>query len=402
MSVQELQQRIADLEQQLNAAAQQQGGATAAQPTTASSVIVHTRKEKIKKFKETDDVEEWIEEVEPCLSKFDTETLKVNFILENLDQRPKTEIRLNIDRSKATSSEVFDILREAYGVKETSIQLQQEFYTRKQQPTESIEDFSYALMDKAINLKKMKLKAFQKPNEILKEVLAEGVNDINLKRELRRLNTEQPTLTMHELMDRATKWDKDKEQQKELDVETCSQTSTMSTLLQAFQEQQEEIKKLSEAMQSRGRGQNRGRGYYRGQNRGNSWSRGQYRGNSRGRGQGRGHSWERGYDQGNNPPAQPSTWNGTGQQQPEAATPQQSPQMENANNGEVTRNNNCFYCNQPNHIQRFCLQKRRDERQQYQQSTNYSHSSLRNPSRVENLRIPQQHIRNKWTSTTLA
>ena len=61
------------------------------------------------------------------------------------------------------------------------------------------------LMDIMCELRRMGWKNYTDEDTILKERLAEGVRDINLRRELQRLNEGRPAMKFHEVRKRAVK-----------------------------------------------------------------------------------------------------------------------------------------------------------------------------------------------------
>ena len=392
-----------------------------------SPIVYHTKTEKlIKKYREGDDIADWIESITNYIAKFTTESEKVDCILNNLDHRPYTEVRFRIDRSKGFPVEVFKILNDIYGNKNTFSQLQKKLFSREQQPGESIDDYSYALIDLLIQMEKMDPKLRDNSDQILKDIFSEGVADIPLKHEMKRLNREKTEQRYFEMRDEAKRWLQD-EFIKNRTENVTHETVKVDMLLEAFKEQKEEMKKLSEAVYYQP-SSNRGQiptTYHQSQNKewrptayqhprrewiphhyqqpqisGNHYGynlqqddgrhnqgisnrphfssrteyqnssqraqpRGQFRGMTRGRGNFRGEYRGRG---------------------------SYSSFRNNVQNVDTTRNNNavlgdvssqstrdpvmCYYCNLPNHTERNCIQRVRDEMStQSTWSTNYNHSS---------------------------
>ena len=356
----ELKETIQQLEQKLKEAEIKQKEFRVA-AENKNPVIIQTKPDKkISKFGISDDVDDWIDTVSCYISKFKTELEKVDFVLNHLEKGPYTEVRFKIDRQKSTASEVFQILQEVYGVKQTLIQLQQEFFTRQQEPDESMTDYSYVLMEKMIVMEKQGSTAFRNTDEMLKERFAEGIRNVNLRRELRRLNREQPKLKFFQLRDHADRWSKDEELAHEVAVQ---ESVTLDNLFHVFQEQQQEIKKLNEAVQTRMRGSRGSRGYPRS------------RGTSRGRGYHR-HFTQR-YSQTNN--SYGSTRDSEHKKQEgnamlrETSGPETNQDQRHDNQCDGTFV--CFYCGQPNHISRNCIKRKQDQRRQgYKMQTNLHHS----------------------------
>ena len=77
--------------------------------------------------------------------------------------------------------------------------LQQRYYSRQQGGDEILDDFAHALMDLAMKIADLSQNVIPHKDASVKSRFAEGDYDMELKRELKRLNTERPTLKFHEL-----------------------------------------------------------------------------------------------------------------------------------------------------------------------------------------------------------
>jgi len=350
----------------------------------------------------------------------------VDCILNNLDNRPYTEVRFRIDRSKVSSVEVFKILSDIYGNKNTFSQLQKKLFSREQQPGESIEEYSYALIDLLIEMEKLDPKLRDNSDQILKDIFSEGVTDIHLKHEMKRLNREKTEQRFFEMRDEAKRWLQDEYIKNRTETVT-HETVKVDMLLQALKEQKDEMKKLSEAVYYQP-SSNRGQlptTYQQSQNKEwtptayyhphREWTPNHYQ-----QPQFSGNQWKHGsnliqnglHNRGNfNRPNfssrteyqnshQRGHTRGRGQYQSMAGGRGQfrgrgsySPYLNNEiPNDDTGRNNNavvedatsqntrdqiiCHYCNLPNHIKRNCIQRLRDERSSGSTwATNYNHSN---------------------------
>ena len=301
------------------------------------------------------------------VNRLKTESEKVDMILSFLDKKPYTEVRFRITRSKATAKEVFNVLRDIYGSKDSWTQLQQQFsplfYNRQQGSAESVNEFSFELMALIMKMEKKHPTLVLYPDKLLKERFAEGVRDVSLKREMRRLNKERPDMKFFEICDEANEWCKDESMtNREIatqesvtspdplhhchhEAATSPESAQLSEIVKVMQQQQDQLKQLGESVYGAPPSQyNRGRDYSRGRSRG--WNRGHYRGRGRGEFGSRSIS--------------------TDHQKQESSTktePQQEPKM-----AEPLL---CHYCKEPNHFERYCLKRKRDRKMQ---STNYYHS----------------------------
>jgi len=152
-------------------------------------VLYHYRSERsIKTFKQTDDIEDWSGRIENYIDRFKHEKDKVECILGHLDHHPLTEVKFRIDRRKDTANDVLMILKDVYGNKETESDLEKLFWSRDQLTDESVDDFSLALMEIRLKMKKSEKIKKDKSELMLKCRLADGVIDISLKHELLRLS----------------------------------------------------------------------------------------------------------------------------------------------------------------------------------------------------------------------
>ena len=331
------------------------------------AVLYHSRSEKfLKKFQEGDDIDDWVDCILNYIDRFKCERDKVECILSHLDKRSSTEVKFRVDRSKTTATEVLDIMKKVYGIKETYSDLETAFHSREQHIDESLNDFSYALMDLMIKLKKERDITKKQAEQMLKARLAEGVSETSLKHELRRLNREQTKLEFFEFRDLANQWVQDDGSKEVAELNETHANSKYDKLMEIVQANQEEMKKLSEAVfhkpsysyqgynniRQQGYNNNRQQGYNNSsyyQNRGRHRGSGQYRG----RGIGRGSHETTTFSNSTNKDHTSSTW---------------TPTQHNASNSDL-QNGLCFYCHQPNHIKQHCLKFQQDT-----SSSNYNHS----------------------------
>ena len=337
---------------------------------SGASYVYHSKPEKnLKKFKEGDDINDWVDIAQRYINKLKNESEKVDLILNFLDKKPLIELKFLIhNRDKTTSSEVFKILKDVYGLKDTWERLEKKFYSRDQEDGETLQDYSHALMEILLDMEKMNTTSSVNTDRKLKDRFADGVNDVSLSRELDRLNRERPRLKFFELRDEAKNWcrkSKDNNAEKEDTVTESISAQQSDNVLKLLQDQQLQIQHLTEAVETyqyRGRGRSRGRSYDRGRGR----SRGQYWNNNQGtndlgRGRSRGQYWNN--NQGTNEYQSTSTPQITDVQPDFNRTKSSTEPTDNA----VI----CYYCKLPNHTGRNCIKRRQDLRKK---SSNFSHS----------------------------
>lgn len=403
----ELRKTIEELTEKLNATELKISKQEEQAKPGPATVIYQTKPEKsLRKFREGDDVDDWIETTQSYISRLKKESERVDMILNFLDKSPYTEVRFRINRSKATSAELFQILKKVYGEKDTWTHMQQQFFSRQQKVGESVDEYAHVLIEMILKMEKINPSLLHNVDKLLRERFAEGIHEVSLRREMKRLNKERGDLEFHELRDEANDWMKAEESKTGMDVVTheavCTgndiETSKLDSIMQIIQEQQKQLKKIEEHMYNKPQQyhavptstqqypaappsstqQYRGvihRSNYHGSRRSGekdftqtsspapaeyssrrnhrALHRGNYRGSSTSRGQ--------------NYHTQTSRPTSDGHIDP-AKYPGQYHQYQTLYQDPII----CNYCNEPNHLERFCIKKRRDQRQN---STNYSHST---------------------------
>lgn len=160
--------------------------------------VIYARERKLTQFDPKSDVTDWVETAKICISaRFKDDKDKSAFLLEHLDSKIRTEVKFSCG-FLPPPGEILDYLISSFGIKDTSNELQKQFYVRNQHSAESLEDYMQALME-ILNQIVEKTKSIGNKEELLKFKFADGVADTALRRELKRLNEERPTLTVFEL-----------------------------------------------------------------------------------------------------------------------------------------------------------------------------------------------------------
>ena len=302
-----LEAKIADLEKQLKE--------KEAQLKKTNNVYV-TRDKKMPKLADAEDKDEWLKEMDRyVMQRFSNELEGVDFVIDHLDTRLKSELRLRKDNGKATRKEVLEVLQSTVGEKDTVLQLQQKLFSRNQRKNESVADYCCALISLMLRIKDKKCKLVENEDMVLKERLAEGVQDVSLRRELRRVIEEIPDVPFWKFRDRADAWSsEDGSRYKKTndfraasdEIAASSESVGYGDMRKMFEEQQKQIKDLTEAV--------------------NKMSR-------------------------SNPrfPQNPPHYGNEFQNQPQPGPSRRQP---------IT----CHYCKKVRHIQRFCRKKQYDEK----------------------------------------
>ena len=153
-------------------------------------------------------IEEWIRDVEGqlCSRKLEGEQAIV-FVLDHLAGKARLEMLGRFDNAGKTKVEdIFEALRNTFGDGDTKPQLLQKFFSNTQQSNEDLITLSLKLLEMFDRIAKDDENFSTSKMVILKDRLAESVRDEDLRRELRRLNTENPKLSYFELRNRGDKW----------------------------------------------------------------------------------------------------------------------------------------------------------------------------------------------------
>ena len=163
-------------------------------------------------------------------------------------------------------------------------QLRHKFYERIQGENETLEAYSLSLMKMLHNIEKKEGSEMQNKDKILTEKFIDGVNDQQLKRELRRFSMENASLPFIEFRGKMLLWvDDQKPTSASVSKMTAEKKSTNDEILEMMKKQQDILEKQQQQIelltkmnqqptyyhQPRGRGyNNRGRGRGRGFGRG--------------------------------------------------------------------------------------------------------------------------------------
>jgi len=212
------------------------------------SKLIYCKDRKFDILNADTEFEEWAASIQQYVdARFMSESEKVLFILEHVEKKARTEIRFMIQEvSTVKVKDIIVNLRTLYAFQDTLLELQQRFYSRQQSPSESMEEYASSLMIIMSRLCEKQSMSGDAKVEMIKNKFAEGIINENLKRELRRLNEERPSLTFIELRRHAEKW-LQSEVKPGASVEQVKGTDTryqgrkLPDLYSLFQKQQEQI-----------------------------------------------------------------------------------------------------------------------------------------------------------------
>ena len=220
------------------------------------------------------DVEEWIEDVQ---NYFDTRHLaegqKIEFIYEHVDGQVRSELRYRPEQERRSAQSILKIIHDVFGDSESLSALQEMFFKRSQKADETLHEYSLSLMQLHDKIQKRSLETgiTSYDDKILKDKFTEGVKDEHLRRELRRLQIDCPSMPFTVFRDRAIKWvgsetsglkaskAKSCSSVNKTEVEVSGQTGHDSSLLGILKKQQEQLDKMSSMIQGLKQPKYRGR-----------------------------------------------------------------------------------------------------------------------------------------------
>ncbi|XP_073803888.1 uncharacterized protein [Danio rerio] len=220
--VQSLQSENEQLQHQANSAARPSVSASSVVDTNAHAsgvsdasrpiaerIILIPRERRCSTFsgRGDEDVFEWIEEMKSNLRARNLPAREeALFILDHLGGSARSEIKFRPRVEREDPEKVFSVLRELYGCAYSYISLQEQFFSRKQEEGESLQDFSHALF--ALMEKVVQCAPGGVPNSaiLLRDQFVEHVVDNSLCRELKRYVRLHPQSTILDVRKEAIRW----------------------------------------------------------------------------------------------------------------------------------------------------------------------------------------------------
>ena len=184
---------------------------------------------------------EWIGDCKSHLSSRGiTGSEAAAFVIENLGGKARQEV---VGRQSRYNSpdEIYKILLSVFGDGHSLGQLRTKFYSYVQKANEDLITCSLNLAQLYKRIEVLDPSASAQKDVILKERLSESVSDESLQRELRRLNTESPSLTFFDLRDRALKWIGTSAGIKKASIKSMDCNDTLAQVLQNQGKKLEEL-----------------------------------------------------------------------------------------------------------------------------------------------------------------
>ena len=92
-------------------------------------------------------INEWAEEIQACMrARHLSRADQALFVYDHLESDAREEIKYRSLEERGDPEKILAILRELYGCSKSYISLQEDFFSRKQQDGETLQEFSHALM----------------------------------------------------------------------------------------------------------------------------------------------------------------------------------------------------------------------------------------------------------------
>lgn len=212
--------------------------------------IIYTRDRKLAQFDPKENVTEWINAAKVAIEgpRFKEDSERATFLFEHFDQQVRTEIRYACG-PKASSFDIFQYIQASFNTKDTANELNRKFYTRNQGVKETLEEYMLELMSILNSVTEKSSMSIKQKDQLLKFKFADGACDTSLKRELKRLNDERPTLSSHELRHHAVMFMDVRKDAAVQEVNTSSE-GMRDPVQQRLVEQQKQLDELTKMMKS--------------------------------------------------------------------------------------------------------------------------------------------------------
>lgn len=151
---------------------------------------------------------EWLDEINSVLSfRHFQQSEKAMFIYDHLGGEAKQEIKYRSMTEEVDPDCVLTILKEIYGQPSSLTHLQKQFFDRKQRDSETIREYSHALMAIIDEISRCEVKHTWCSDFALRDQFAENVRDTVLRRELKRIIRQDSGISFFNLRKEAILWE---------------------------------------------------------------------------------------------------------------------------------------------------------------------------------------------------
>lgn len=155
-------------------------------------------------------IAEWVEEVQMCMrARHLSRADKALFIFDHLEGEAREEIKYRPREERENPDKILDILKELYGCFKSYISLQEDFFSRKQQDGETLQEFSHALMCLMDRVVTRAPDDLPNSNVLLRDQFVEHVYDCALRRELKQFVRGHPNASLLDVRSEAIRWERE-------------------------------------------------------------------------------------------------------------------------------------------------------------------------------------------------
>lgn len=152
---------------------------------------------------------EWLEEVQACMRARHLSTSdQAFFLFDHLEGEAREEIKYRSSGERSDPDKIIEVLQELYGCVESYVALQEAFFSRRQQESETLLEFSLVLMSLMTTVKQRAPSGIPNAEVLLRDQFVEHVLDGALRRELKQFVRRQPTATLLEVRSEAIRWER--------------------------------------------------------------------------------------------------------------------------------------------------------------------------------------------------
>lgn len=161
-------------------------------------------------------IEDWLEEVECCTrGRQMSEVEKALFMYDHLEGEARSEIKFRPRTDRENATVLINVLTELYSCSNSYVSLQYQFFDRRQKEGESLQEYSLGLLSIMDRILKTNSAAMPSSDQVLQDQFCEGVRDHMLRRELKKLVRQTPTLSLLDLRKEAIRWVEEGQPQRE-------------------------------------------------------------------------------------------------------------------------------------------------------------------------------------------
>ena len=175
-------------------------------------------------------VVDFIAEAQRIIAAYDLEgQLAVELLLKHLDGQARREVLAQAPAARAIAGDVLGLLREAFGDQRPLTQLLTAFHCRQQRPAETVLEFSHSLQVLATRITSRDPDT--RSARSLPDRFCEGLAEMALKRELRRMARENAVITLAVLRQEALHWVREESPVDTVHVQQMKTDSSQMALL---------------------------------------------------------------------------------------------------------------------------------------------------------------------------